>query len=185
MTAVGESPLAPRWPPATIRGVERLVAEALLLGVHVLGGGVWVGAMVFSIFVLHPRAEQFFERDADFESFIFTVVHGARWKVFAGVVAILVSGVGLSVWPGHAIVGTEHDGGVWIALFAAKLALFCVSAGAFVHVSWVLWPKRTFASAAELPAIKAHFIRIGVVMVVANALNVGLGITAHVWRASL
>jgi hypothetical protein len=177
--------MTPVTAPATIQGVEELLAEALLLGVHTLGGGVWVGAMVFSIFVLHPRAEQFFEHDADFESFMFTVVHGARWKVFAGVVAILLSGVGLSLWPGHAIVGPADDGGVWLALFVAKLALFCVSAGSFLYVSWVLWPKRTFATAAELPAIKAHFIRVGVVMVVANAVNVGLGIAAHVWRASV
>ncbi|HVI03921.1 MAG TPA: hypothetical protein VM869_34755 [Enhygromyxa sp.] len=156
-----------------------LLIEALLLGVHTLGGGVWVGAMVFSIFVLHPRAEQYFQRNADFESFIFTVVHGARWKVFSGVVAILISGIGLSLWPGHAIVAGDH---VWLALYALKLALFCVSAGLFVYVSWVLWPKRAFATADELPAIKAHFMRVGVIMVVANALNIGLGIAAHVWR---
>ncbi|MCA9699945.1 MAG: hypothetical protein KC431_20640, partial [Myxococcales bacterium] len=54
-----------------------LLLEAFILGVHVLGGGVWVGAMVFSIFVLHPRAEHFFARARDFEAFIFTVVHGA------------------------------------------------------------------------------------------------------------
>ncbi|GEM_PF-789547 len=157
-----------------------LATEALLLGVHVLGGGVWVGAMVFSIFVLHPRAELFFSSDADFEDFIFTVVHGARWKVFSGVVAILLSGVGLSVWPGH---GLDSDP-VWIAAYVAKLALFSVAAGSFVYVSWVLWPKRTFATPEELPAIKAHFIRVGVVMVVANALNMGLGIAAHVWRTA-
>lgn len=157
----------------------QFMAEAALLGVHVLGGGVWVGAMLFSIFVLHPRAEQYFERDADFESFIFTVVHGARWKVFAGVMAILGSGVGLSLWPGHAVMAADP---VWLGLYVLKLALFCVSAGAFVYVSWILWPKRTFATATELPAIKAHFIRVGVVMVGANALNVALGIAAHVWR---
>lgn len=161
--------------------MQELVTEAALLGVHVLGGGVWVGAMVFSIFVLHPRAEQFFERDAEFEDFMFTVVHGARWKVFSGVVAILLSGVGLALWPTHAI---AHDG-VWLTLFVAKLSLFCVAAGSFVYVSWILWPKRTFATAAELPAIKAHFIAVGVLMVVANALNMGLGIAAHVWRATL
>lgn len=154
------------------------LSEAALLAVHVLGGGVWVGVMVFSIFVLHPRAEQYFERDADFEDFIFAVVHGARWKVFAGVMAILLSGAALSVWPGHAIV---YEGG-WLTLYAAKLALFCVSAGGFAYVSWVLWPRRTFATAEELPAIKALFWRVGVVMIFANAANVALGIAAHVWR---
>jgi hypothetical protein len=158
--------------------MEERLSEAALLAVHVLGGGVWVGVMVFSIFVLHPRAEQYFERDTDFEDFIFTVVHGARWKVFAGIAAILLSGVALSVWPGHAIVRE----GVWLTIYAAKLALFCVSAGAFVYVSWVLWPRRTFATPEELPAIKALFWRVGVIMIVANAANVALGIAAHVWR---
>jgi hypothetical protein len=154
------------------------VAEATLLAVHVLGGGVWVGVMVFSIFVLHPGAERYFERDTDFEDFIFTVVHGARWKVFSGIVAILASGVALSVWPGHAIVREP----VWLAIYAAKLALFCVAAGSFAYVSWVLWPRRTFATPAELPAIKLLFWRVGVVMIAANGTNVGLGIAAHVWR---
>jgi hypothetical protein len=154
------------------------VAEATLLAIHVLGGGVWVGVMVFSIFVLHPGAERYFERDTDFEDFIFTVVHGARWKVFSGIAAILISGVALSVWPGHAIVGEP----VWLTIFTAKLVLFCVSAGSFAYVSWVLWPRRTFATANELPAIKLLFWRVGVVMIVANASNVGLGIAAHVWR---
>lgn len=164
-------------PPADL--LDRL-AEASLLGVHVLGGGVWVGAMVFSIFILHPRAEQFFAREADFEDFIFTVVHGARWKVFSGIVAILLSGIGLSLWPGHAIAG---DDPVWRVAYLIKLALFVLASGCFVYVSWVLWPKRTFASAAELGPIKRHFFRVGVVMVVANAMNMALGIAAHVWRS--
>ena len=159
----------------------KLLGEATILGVHVLGGGVWIGAMVFSIFILHPRAEQYFAREADFEDFIFTVVHGARWKVFSGVVAILVSGAALAAWPGHQVQADP----LWLALFGLKLSLFAISAGAFFYVSWVLWPRRTFATHDELPAIKARFFRVGVVMVTANALNMALGIGAHVWRASL
>jgi uncharacterized membrane protein len=155
------------------------LTEAALLGVHVLGGGVWVGAMVFSIFILQPRAEQFFRREADFEDFIFSVVHGARWKVFSGIVAILLSGIGLAVWPGHAIVGGSA---VWSSLFAAKVVAFVLAAGLFVYVSWILWPRRTFATPEELPAIKRHFFRVGAVMVIANALNMLLGIGAHVLR---
>jgi hypothetical protein len=155
------------------------LTEAALLGVHVLGGGVWVGAMVFSIFILQPRAEQFFRREADFEDFIFSVVHGARWKVFSGIVAIAVSGIGLAVWPGHAIVGGSA---VWSSLFAAKVVAFVLAAGLFVYVSWILWPRRTFATAEELPAIKRHFFRVGAVMVIANALNMLLGVGAHVLR---
>lgn len=153
--------------------------EASLLAVHVLGGGVWVGAMVFSIFVLHPRAEQFFARAVDFEDFIFTVVHGARWKVFTGVVAILLSGLALCWHGDHGLLTGDP---LWLALFVAKLGLYLLAAGSFVYVSWVLWPRRTFATAEELPGIKTHFFRVGVVMVVANALNMVLGIAAHVWR---
>ena len=107
------------------------LAQAALLVVHVLGGGVWVGAMVFSIFVLHPRAEGFFERDADFEGFIFHVVHGARWKVFSGVMAILLSGIALCFWPGHAARGSR-------------------SAGAACRSSGI--PSREVARAAALPS---------------------------------
>jgi len=63
-----------RYPPA----VFDLALAALRIGVHITGGGVWLGAMVFSLFVLHPRAERFFEHAADFEDLLFTVVHGAR-----------------------------------------------------------------------------------------------------------
>lgn len=157
--------------------IDRFV-EAALVATHVLGGGIWVGVMVFSIFVLHPRAEQYFTRDTDFEDFIFTVVHGARWKVASGILAILLSGVGLSVWPGHAWVASPG----WLALFGLKLALFGLSAGSFVFVSWVLWPRRTFATPAELPAIKDQFWRVGILMIAANASNVVLGVVAHVWR---
>lgn len=158
--------------------IDRLT-EAALLGVHVIGGGVWIGAMVFSVFILQPRADAFFQRDADFEDFIFSVVHGARWKVFAGIVAIMLSGVALSVWPGHAIVS---DDPLWLSLYVGKLLSFVIAAALFCYVSWVLWPKRTFATAEELPAIKRHFFRVGAVMVVANAIDMLLGITAHVLR---
>lgn len=92
---------------------------------------------------------------------------------------ILASGIGLARWPGHA----WSDAGVWPWLFAAKLACFVVAAGCFAYVSWVLWPRRSFATPDELPALKRHFWRVGVVMIFANALNMGLGVAAHVWRA--
>jgi hypothetical protein len=168
-----------RQEPAMSPALLDQLAEAALLGVHVLGGGVWIGAMVFSIFILQPRAEQFFRSEADFEDFIFSVVHGARWKVFSGIVAILLSGIGLAVWPKHAIVSESP---LWLGLFVGKLAAFVIAAGLFIYVSWVLWPRRTFATPDELPAIKRHFFRVGAVMVVANAINMLLGIGAHVLR---
>jgi len=149
---------------------------ALVVGVHVLGGGVWIGAMAFSVFVLHPRAERYFSGGSAFEDFIFTVVHGARWKVVAGIVGIVASGVALTVAIGSAAVPG------WTGIVATKVALLAVSLALFVYVSWVLWPLRVFASAEELPAVRRRFWWVGVVMIGCNALNMGLGILAHALR---
>ncbi len=151
------------------------LAAALAIGVHVLGGGVWIGAMFFSVFVLHPRAERYFQRPADFEDLLFTVVQGARWKVLTGVAAIVASGLALYL-PHRAAAGP------WSWLIAAKLALLLLVLALFVQVSWVLWPRRVFATEAELPAIRRRFRRIGTLMILCNAANVGLGVLARVLR---
>lgn len=152
------------------------VAAALVIGVHVLGGGVWIGAMAFSVFVLHPRAERFFSGGSAFEDFIFTVVHGARWKVVAGIVGIVASGIALTLQI------APRAPGPWGALVVAKVALLITSLALFIYVSWVLWPRRVFASAAELPAVRRRFWWVGVVMIACNATNMGLGILAHTLR---
>lgn len=153
-----------------------ILGTAVVIAVHVLGGGVWIGAMAFSVFVLHPRAEQFFGGGGQFEDFIFTVVHGARWKVVAGIAAISASGAAL------ALRGWAGAGPVWRGLVSAKLALLAVSLGLFIRVSWRLWPRRVFAGADELPAVRRQFWWVGVVMIVCNAANLGLGIAAQLMR---
>ena len=110
-----------------------LLAAALAIGVHVLGGGVWIGAMFFSVFVLPPRAERYFQRPADFEDLLFTVVQGARWKVLAGVAAIVASGLALYLTHRAAV-------GLWPGLIAAKVALLDLVLALIVQVTWVLWP---------------------------------------------
>jgi uncharacterized membrane protein len=152
-----------------------VLAEALIAAVHVLGGGVWIGAMGFSVLVLHPRAERFFQRSSEFEDFVFTVVHGMRWKVVAGIAAIVASGAAL-LW--------RHAGPpAWTAVVVGKVALLAISLGLFAHVSWGLWPRRVFAGEAELPAVRRRFWWVGVVMIACNTLNVGLGVLAHGLRA--
>lgn len=163
-----------RYPPA----VSDLALAALRIGVHITGGGVWLGAMVFSIFVLHPRAERFFDRAVDFEDLLFTVVHGARWKVLCGALAIVLSGVAL-------LLITPSPGPLWTGLVVAKVLLLALVLALFVYVSWFLWPRRVFATEAELPNIRARFHRIGVLMIAANALNIGLGVGARVLRGAI
>lgn len=149
------------------------LASALVTALHVVGGGVWVGAMVFSVLILHPRAESFFKRSADFEDFIFHVVHGARWKVLAGIVVIALSGAAL------ALARPAPAPPAWTPLLALKLALFAASLGLFLYVSWVLWPRRLFAAEAELPPIRRRFWWVGVVMIACNTANMGLGLLAR------
>ena len=151
------------------------LGAALAIGVHVLGGGVWIGAMFFSVFVLHPRAERYFQRPADFEDLLFTVVQGARWKVLSGVAAIVASGIALVLTHRAAV-------GLWSWLIAAKVALLALVLALFVQISWVLWPRRVFAAEAELPAIRRRFRQIGALMIGCNAANVGLGVLARVLR---
>jgi uncharacterized membrane protein len=156
--------------------VLEMLMQALILGVHVLGGGVWIGAMAFSVFVLHPRAERFFAGGSQFEDLIFTVVHGARWKVVAGIVAIVASGIALTLRT------APGAGDAWTGIVALKVGLLAVSLALFCHVSWSLWPRRVFASAEELPGVRRRFWWVGVVMIVCNTGNMSLGILAHVLR---
>jgi uncharacterized membrane protein len=151
------------------------IAGALPIAVHVLGGGVWIGAMVFSVFILHPRAERFFTRASEFEDFIFSVVHGARYKVLAGIAAIVASGAALAVR--HAATA-----GAWTWLVAVKVALLLVSLALFLHVTFTLWPRRVFAREDELPAVRRRFWWIGVVMIACNTASMGLGVLARVLR---
>ena len=160
--------------------MAEILTWALIVGVHVLGGGIWIGAMAFSVFVLHPRAERFFAGSSTFEDLLFTVVHGARWKVVAGIVGIIARGVALTVMRAASM---RSMGSAWDAIVVVKVALLGVSLALFCHVSWVLWPRRVFASAAELPAIRRRFRAVGVVMIACNAINMGLGILAGALRA--
>ena len=68
----------------------------VLASIHLLAGAGWFGAMCYSLFVMHPRARQFFgDDDEQFEAFISRLAQGARWKVVGVLILIAVSGAGL------------------------------------------------------------------------------------------
>jgi hypothetical protein len=48
-------------------------------------------------------------------------------------------------------------------------------------VSWKLWPRRIFATRAELPWIQRKFRVIGIALLTAAALSFALGILPHTW----
>jgi uncharacterized membrane protein len=151
-------------------------ANSILTILHVLAGAAWFGAMIYSFFLLHPRARAYFSRPTDFEAFIATVSHGARWKVLAGLGLIAVSGAGLMVlrWP-------EPLSVRWLTLLGIKAALFVMAVVLFWYVSWRLWPARVLATQPEIPRFQALFQRVASTMILIAAVSMALGVLAHTW----
>lgn len=148
------------------------IGPALIAGVHGIGGGVWIGAVAFNLFVLTPRARAWFRESGEHEDFVFTVVQGLRWPVLVGALAVV--GTGLWRWRAQAPNGSE----TWAALMGTKIACAVISLGLFAWVTLRLWPQRTFATPAELPEIRRHFFAIGVAIVASNTIAAALGVLA-------
>ena len=143
--------------------------HALVTFVHTVGGGVWIGAVGFNVFVLHPRAERFFAEPGRFEDFVFTVVSGMRWWVVAGMAAL--GGAGFELLRLRAL---PLD-----AMLVGKVALLVATAILFGVLSWRLWPARVLAATPELAGMRRRFARVGALMVACNLANVGLGVWHH------
>lgn len=146
--------------------------HALVTLVHTVGGGVWIGAVGFNVFVLHPRAERFFAEPGRFEDFVFTVVSGMRWWVVAGIVALGGAGFELLRLRG---LGVD-------ALILAKLGLLLATTILFGVLSWRMWPARVLAAPGELAGLRRRFARVGAAMVACNLANVALGVWHHALR---
>jgi len=152
-----------------------VLLHAILAVIHSIAGAAWLGAMTYSLFVLHPRARAYFAGDAEFEAFIAAVSHGARWKVLLALGLIGLTGVLLMAaqWPRPHLAW-------WFALVGAKIVLFAAAVGLFVYTSWHLWPARLFAAPREVPRLQRTFRRVGQVMIALAALGMTLGILMHV-----
>jgi uncharacterized membrane protein len=123
---------------------------AVLVLIHVLAASVWLGAMVYSFAVLHPRARAFFEGSPRFEEFIAFVAAGARWKVLFG--CAVIAGTGVALFCMH-----RDASSTWQTCMFAKAVLFIIAVGIFAYVSWVAWPARILASPSEIPAFQKRF----------------------------
>lgn len=129
----------------------RELGTAALVAGHLLIGVGWFGAMSYSLFVLQPKAAQYFAGDDEgHEAFLTTVAHGARWKVVGLLGALAATGAGL------VLLAADRPAGWW-PLVGAKIALLALAAAVFWVVSWRYWPARVFALPAERPAIRRRF----------------------------
>jgi hypothetical protein len=151
--------------------------HAVVAAIHALAGAIWLGAMVYSLFLLHPRAQRYFAKARDFEDFIAFVSHGARWKVLGGLAVIAATGGVLTVlsWP-------QGDSSQWFWFLGVKSSLFLAALGLFVLTSWRLWPARVLALEDEFPRFQTTFRRVAITMIGIATVSMTLGIWMHMGR---
>lgn len=152
-------------------------SHAIFAAIHALAGAVWLGAMVYSFFLLHPRARSYFAETKDFESFIATVSHGARWKVLLGMAVLAATGIVLA-----ALRWREVESPRWSWFLGIKCSLFFAALGLFWFISWRLWPARVLALDEEIARFQTSFGRMAIAMMSIATVSMVLGIWMHVGR---
>lgn len=153
-------------------------ARFVLGGLHAGVAAAWLGAMLYSLFVVQPRARAFLGSANAFEDLALVLAAGARWKVL-GLIAVLAgSGSGLVAVEVAAADDAVSRG--WLALMAAKAVLLFAATAVFAVVSWRLWPARLFTPPAELAAVQDRFRRVALVLtaLVVTALVAGVAADA-------
>jgi uncharacterized membrane protein len=129
----------------------RTALTVVLVLAHAGTAAAWVGGMLYSLFVVQPKAARFFGTDDEaHEAFLTTMASGNRRKVLALMAVLALTGAGLLV------VDTPPTAVEW-AMRLAELALLLAALAVFVNVSWRLWPRRVFAMPDERPAVRARF----------------------------
>lgn len=124
------------------------VLYVVLVVAHLGLLGVWLGAMVYSLIVVQPRAARFFAADDDeYEAFLVTLGAGNRRPVLAIIAALLVTGA--------SIAAARSPSTAQGVLYAVEGVMVVAAATIFARVSWALWPRRVFALPDERPANRA------------------------------
>jgi Flp pilus assembly protein TadB len=136
--------------------------------VHAGLAAAWVGGMAYSLFVVQPKLKRYFGPDAEGREALTTVIaSGNRWKVLGLIAAIALTGVVLLV------LEREHW---WV--HAVKGILLLAASGIFWYVSWRHWPRRVFATSAELPALQRRLVVLAGCMLVLTGTAFALGVLA-------
>ena len=142
--------------------------NVLLAIIHAGLAAAWVGGMAYSLFVVQPKLKRYFGDDQEAREALTTVIAaGNRWKVVGLIGAIAVSGL---------ILLLIDDAHWWI--HAIKGLLLLVATGIFWYVSWRHWPRRVFATSAELPALQRRLVGLASAMLGLAGLAFALGVLA-------
>ena len=141
---------------------------ALVAIIHAGLAAAWVGGMAYSLFVVQPKLKRYFGPDQEGrETLTAVIASGNRWKVVGLIAAIALSGLILL------LMRHEHW---WI--HAVKGLLLLCATGIFWYVSWRHWPRRVFATPAEVPALQRRLIVLATTMLGLTGLAFALGVVA-------
>jgi Flp pilus assembly protein TadB len=141
---------------------------ALVAIIHAGLAAAWVGGMAYSLFVVQPKLKKYFGPDQEGrETLTAVIASGNRWKVVGLIAAIALSGLALL------LLNHEH----WWVHAVKGLLLLCAT-GIFWYVSWRHWPRRVFATPAELPALQRRLIVLATTMLALTGLAFALGVVA-------
>ena len=141
---------------------------ALVAIIHAGLAAAWVGGMAYSLFVVQPKLKRYFGPDQEGrETLTAVIASGNRWKVVGLIAAIALSGLVLL------LMQREHW---WI--HAVKGLLLLCATGIFWYVSWRHWPRRVFATSAEVPALQRRLIVLATTMLGLTGLAFALGVVA-------
>lgn len=142
--------------------------NVLLAIIHAGLAAAWVGGMAYSLFVVQPKLKRYFGTDRDGREALTTVIaSGNRWKVVGLIGAIAVTGVLMLL----------IDGRHWW-IHAVKGLLLLAATGIFWYVSWRHWPRRVFATSAELPALQRRLVVLATIMLGLAGTAIALGVLA-------
>ena len=141
---------------------------ALVAIIHAGLAAAWVGGMAYSLFVVQPKLKRYFGPDQEGrETLTAVIASGNRWKVVGLIAAIALSGLVLLLM---------HHQHWWI--HAVKGLLLLCATGIFWYVSWRHWPRRVFATAAEVPALQRRLVVLATTMLGLAGLAFALGVVA-------
>jgi Flp pilus assembly protein TadB len=143
----------------------------VLILVHLGVGAVWLGGMLYSLFVVQPRIPRVLPDPVRAEDLYRELGAGNRWRVVGLIGVLALSGLLLLyIQSGHS--------SLWWAVVAAKVLLLVAASVLFWWVSWRGWPRRVFALPEELPAEQARFRRVALAMAGLVGIAFFLGIAA-------
>lgn len=150
----------------------------LTLGaVHGLSAAAWFGALVYRTLFVDPKAMSFLGSGAGYERFSLHLAHGMRHVVLAALLTCGLSGFALAGLRWNA-----DDG--WLTLVAGKAGLWLVAGALFAYISWVFWPRRVFADAADWGRVRRQGLVLSAVMIGVAGSGFVLGQAAQAVRTS-